>query len=387
MVSLCGLALSSLFVLNNKSVVHADVTQGNNAGAITWDSDQDDSAVVNQTQNASSTNSAQSDVQSDAKSVETSTVRSSSVNRPSVNQNNAKNSSVANDQSSRANLVSKVNDAEANKPVTITDPANNQVIVHYVNRNGGEINDPNIKQNVPISTSTTGRGSYQAPTGYTLNNPNGKYSVARPIVRDQEFTMQWNNANTGTNDDVSPYATDGTVNQFFNTIRSPSFDAGRDMTKTMKSLVSDSTTQEESQMLMQLLTNITDRYGAGKEIDASDLPYGNNNLPFDNVNDIDAFDLTVLPTGSVSRDVYSGVSGNLFVLFVANRNKDNPTSYDHTAVVIAPKNYTEFEPAWRFDDAIQGTNHKGTLIDMHDAFDNSPLPRFSEHVGVSAYFG
>lgn len=48
-LSLCGLALTSFLALNAHSVVHADTVQGDtDSNAITWDSDQDDSKVVNQ---------------------------------------------------------------------------------------------------------------------------------------------------------------------------------------------------------------------------------------------------------------------------------------------------------------------------------------------------
>ena len=53
MASLCGLALSSVFLINNKMVVHADsLNNDDQSNAITWDSDKTQSADSVQTQEA-----------------------------------------------------------------------------------------------------------------------------------------------------------------------------------------------------------------------------------------------------------------------------------------------------------------------------------------------
>lgn len=188
MVSLYGLALSSLFVLNNKSVVHADTVDSSQNNAISWDSDNDNSQVVSDTQTKTeqampqkaddSQQNATQPVQNNAK---TSTVRSSSQQPRTTNQNNAENSSAINDQNSRANLISKVDDALAGNKVEIKNPVNNQVHVHYVDANGNDIKDATGKVvnvgDYDIDTSKTiANGQYQAPKGYQLVNE-GKYNV------------------------------------------------------------------------------------------------------------------------------------------------------------------------------------------------------------------
>lgn len=187
MVSLCGLALSSVFLINNKAVVHADSVNDNGAqsDAISWDSDQDDSQVVTQQTNASQTkteqsmpqkadNSQQNATQSVQNGAEMSTVRSSSEQRSLINQTkDAEISSATDNQSSRANLVSKVDDAQADKPVTINNPSNNQVHVHYVKTDG---TDAGVSDFV-ININKSGTGSYQIPSGYQLASGDGKYNT------------------------------------------------------------------------------------------------------------------------------------------------------------------------------------------------------------------
>ena len=74
-LGLCGLALTSFLALNSRAnTVHADTVSGNNADAITWDADNDDSQVVHEdsqhvqsqvkaVQSAPSQRAIQSDVQ------------------------------------------------------------------------------------------------------------------------------------------------------------------------------------------------------------------------------------------------------------------------------------------------------------------------------------
>ena len=155
MVSLCGLALSSLFVINNKSVVHADTVNDNNQNsAISWDNDSDQAQGV---QNATQT------VQNNA---ETSNVESSSVQRRAAVLN----------KSVQTPGVANVNDSEASTPVVINNPEDDVVNVHYVDRNGNSINDKNVI-NKTIGVLKTGQGSYDVPNGYQLNNPTGKYNI------------------------------------------------------------------------------------------------------------------------------------------------------------------------------------------------------------------
>lgn len=182
MVSLCGLALSSLFVINNKSVVHADTANANqNNNAISWDSDldkaqdvQNDSEQSQQpaVQKADSTDNNQQNADSVQDSrAEMSNVESGSVDRRVANQNTAVQSPK----------VSNVQDAEASTPIVINNPADDTVHVHYVDRNGNSINDKNVIDKM-INTSQAGQGSYSVPTAsdgakYQLNNPDGKYTI------------------------------------------------------------------------------------------------------------------------------------------------------------------------------------------------------------------
>ena len=103
-LGLCGLALTSFLAINAHSTVHADTVSGSNAGAITWDSDQDDSQVVSeepqqdnvsqsvQTQGAVQSAPATQSVQSNnQKRTEKSAVRVSNFNTSAVNRNNVNN--------------------------------------------------------------------------------------------------------------------------------------------------------------------------------------------------------------------------------------------------------------------------------------------------------
>ena len=103
-LGLCGLALTSFLALNSHSVVHADTVSGDNANAITWDSDQDDSQVVKeepQQDNASQSVQTQGAVQSapaiqsvqsnNQNRVEKSAVRVSNFDTSAVNRNNTQN--------------------------------------------------------------------------------------------------------------------------------------------------------------------------------------------------------------------------------------------------------------------------------------------------------
>ena len=165
---LCGLALSSLFLLNNKSVVHADTIDGSQNNAISWNSDSDTAQGVQNTQNTQKADDNQQNAQSVQPSrAETSTVRSVSAAPRTTNQNTVV-------QSPR---VANVQDAEKASPVVINNPAGDKVNVHYVNRDGGAITDPNVKDTT-IDVTKTGQGSYSVPNGYSLNNPDGKYTIS-----------------------------------------------------------------------------------------------------------------------------------------------------------------------------------------------------------------
>ena len=185
MVSLCGLALSSLFVINNKSVVHADAANANNQNnnAISWDSDSDQAQNV---QSADVQNEQNSDVQSNVQNTqaaqkvdnnqqnatseqfqraETSTVRSVSAAPRTTNQTAAV-------QSPR---VANVQDAQKTSPVVINNPSGDKVRVHYVDSNGNAVD--NSIHDYTIDVANTGQGSYSVPNGYSLNVPDGKYNV------------------------------------------------------------------------------------------------------------------------------------------------------------------------------------------------------------------
>lgn len=181
MVSLCGLALSSVFLINNKAVVHADtVNNSNQQSAISWDSNSDDSQVVKTAQAKAEQVDAQKanddhqqfaaqPVQND---VETSTVRSASEQRPVTNQTkDAVIGSTTDNQTSTANLVSNVDSVSS---TAIDDPANNQVAVHFVNRSGVDQNTGYIVD----TNSNQDNIDYKLPTGYQLANADEKYSTS-----------------------------------------------------------------------------------------------------------------------------------------------------------------------------------------------------------------
>lgn len=196
MVSLCGLALSSLFVLNNKSVVHADTINDNNQNsAISWDSDNDDSQVVQsaRTKTEQAMPQKADDIQQNAtqtvqNSAETSTVRSVSSVPRTINQNNTKNSSAINDQNNRANLVSKTENVPKISKVDATVvasndhkiewPSNHEVILHYVNTKGqtvSGISDQHVSSNVSANKPLTVH--YSVPKGYQLADPDSYYTI------------------------------------------------------------------------------------------------------------------------------------------------------------------------------------------------------------------
>ena len=200
-LGLCGLALTSFLALNSRSVVHADTVSGSNAGAITWDSDNDDSQVVKedseqdnasqsvqtqgtvqssvQKQEAPATQSVQSNVQ---KRAEKSAVRVSNFDTSTVNRNNAQNART------QANQV-KVSNVNATDAVRVTNPQNSQIVVHYVKTNGQSAG----LQDQTISMSKSGNGSYSAPSGYTLAQGNGSYNVnvtSKETIPD--FDVYWN---------------------------------------------------------------------------------------------------------------------------------------------------------------------------------------------------
>lgn len=211
MMGVCSLALSSLFIVGNKSVVHADTVSGAQNNAISWDSDSDDSQVMQESQTKTeqampqkADNNQQNAVQPVQNNAVTSTVRSvSSVPRIINQTRDVETSSVANNQSSRANLVSKVDSAAPSQtlaqqtPVQITNPNNNQVIVHYVNMRGESIDG--VKDGtITINNSTTGH--YTLPAGYSLAN--NQYTVTDEVQRDVPRWHNWAGSEGGRLQDV-----------------------------------------------------------------------------------------------------------------------------------------------------------------------------------------
>lgn len=221
MVSLCGLALSSLFVINTKSIVHADtVNNSDQNSAISWDSDNDDSQVVSdtrtkteqadvQTADDHQQNAAQP-VQSHAEpnnvkfssiqrstpvqnNAETSTASSSSVQNNTINHETSNNNSInvhvnkvvsvprmqnavksASSQtvnSGSSEVTQLVQDAPKVTPIVIN---NSQIRVHYVDSNGYSIQGVN---DYDIYVDSNSEDSYDVPTGYTLRNPDGEYNL------------------------------------------------------------------------------------------------------------------------------------------------------------------------------------------------------------------
>lgn len=178
-LGLCGLALTSFLALNARSnTVHADTVSGSNASAITWDNDQDDSQVVKEEpQQDNASQSVQSNVQ---KCAETSTVRASNFDSRAVNQVRVNN---ARPQAKVANVNATVKDA----PVQITNPQNDQVIVHYVKSNGKSAG----LANQTIDVTKVGKGQYAVPSGYVLAN-NG-YTNSTAEIEQASVTAGRNN--------------------------------------------------------------------------------------------------------------------------------------------------------------------------------------------------
>lgn len=186
-LGLCGLALTSFLALNTHSTVHADTVQNNNANnnAITWDSDSDDSQVVKeepQQQTAPQSVQKQSTVQaSQSQPVQNKKTMVSDVSSVSVSQKRAETSVVrqSNAQTSTANRLNadnhqvKVANVNATDPIKITNPQNNQVVVHYTNTKGQAVAGLADKT---IDLSSTGNGNY-VPSGYSLAQGNGSYNV------------------------------------------------------------------------------------------------------------------------------------------------------------------------------------------------------------------
>ena len=185
-LGLCGLALTSFLVVNAQNVVHADTVQNNNA--ITWDSDSDDSQVVKEApehQTAPQAVQKQSTVQaSQSQPVQNKKVMISDVSSTSVSQKRAETSNLcqSNAQTSTVNRlnadnhqakVANVNATVKDAPVQITNPQNNQVIVHYVKFNGQSAGLAD--QTIDV---TKGDGKYNAPSGYTLAKGDGSYKVS-----------------------------------------------------------------------------------------------------------------------------------------------------------------------------------------------------------------
>ena len=178
-LGLCGLALTSFLALNSRSVVHADTVSGNNAGAITWDSDQDDSQVVHEdsnqsqpTQNAQgqapATQSVQSNVQ---KRAEKSAVRVSNFDTSAVNRNNAQNArnsanvKVATVHDTAQMPVQKQKVAQFNQGSKIyTLNGSNQLSKNngdgYVITNAGTYNGRAVDIGVTINNVSEQQGSY-----------------------------------------------------------------------------------------------------------------------------------------------------------------------------------------------------------------------------------
>ena len=178
-LGLCGLALTSFLALNARSnTVHADTVSGNNANAITWDSDQDDSQVVKEDSNQSqptqsaqgqapATQSVQSSVQNRA---ETSAVRVSNFDTSTVNRLNA--NTVRNNQVKVATVhdtaqmpVQKTKVAQFNQGSKIyTLNGSNQLSKSngdgYVITNAGTYNGRAVDIGVTINGVQDNQGTY-----------------------------------------------------------------------------------------------------------------------------------------------------------------------------------------------------------------------------------
>lgn len=183
--SLCGLALSSLFLINNKSLVHADtVDNANSAAAMTFDEDNSTVNNANSVQNNSAISVSGTNGANMQKSDKSFAVNSG-INSTSAQANyNAVNAINAASGSKTAHVDATQN----SKPITISNPANNTVHVHFVNSKGQDITDQNGKKidvgDYDIKNMQAGQGSYSVPNGYTLNNPTGKYNISNTSYRD-----------------------------------------------------------------------------------------------------------------------------------------------------------------------------------------------------------
>lgn len=208
--SLCGLALSSLFLIGSKSLVHADtVNNANSAAEMTFD---EDNSIVNDASSAQN-NSAISVSGTNGASMQKSD-KSFVIN----NNINSTSAQVNYNAESGASTVSgrktaRVNATENSKPITISNPANNTVHVHFVNSKGQDITGQNGKKinvgDYDIKNMTASQGSYTVPNGYTLNNPAGKYNISNTPYSD--YQKQHGNLPVVVRDDSK-----GTENAMYN---------------------------------------------------------------------------------------------------------------------------------------------------------------------------
>ena len=183
-LGLCGLALTSFLAINAHSTVHADTVSGSNAGAITWDSDQDDSQVVKQdpqqdnasqsvqtqgaVQSAPATQSVQANSQNrtEKSAVRVSNFNTSTVNRNNVNnQRNNANVKVATVHDTSQMPVQKQKVAQFNQGSKIyTLNGSNQLSKNngdgYVITNAGKYNGRVVDIGVTINNVQDNQGSY-----------------------------------------------------------------------------------------------------------------------------------------------------------------------------------------------------------------------------------
>lgn len=247
-LGLCGLALTSFLALNSRSVVHADTVSGSNAGAITWDSDQDDSQVVKedsqqqipaqsehvqapavqpvqQKQSAVQSVPVQNKVEQPAQKQATvqSNVQnrqiqpkmavanvSSTVSTPNrversiVRQSNTQTNTVnrlnANNQRSYANAkVANIDATSYSHDTNVDIDTNNlvssddwQINIHWINAQGRNIKGISSDKDYVISNMSSKEiinGKYEVPEGYQLFNPNGVYNWKDHVTK--YSTLQW----------------------------------------------------------------------------------------------------------------------------------------------------------------------------------------------------
>lgn len=176
MVSLCGLALSSFFVINNQKLVHAD-SFDNGAAAMSFD---DNSASNNSAIKADDSVQNKSAV-GDGNTNNAQNLQSSNLNCEQKNNNsaqvhyNADGVQSINPAQNNNVKVANVNDAASVQLIVIDNPVNNQVHVHFVTTNGQSIDQNSHDYNIDINQS--GQGRYQVPANYQLANGNGVYST------------------------------------------------------------------------------------------------------------------------------------------------------------------------------------------------------------------